>query len=95
MPKRVWRFQGDVALNETDPMVTVFLGNIETNEDTNEDEVRQDVRNPVTMPLSEFVVLVSGPIKHDDVVTKQQEQKAERAATMQAIADAEAVVENK
>jgi hypothetical protein len=54
MAKQPWRFQGDIAYGETDPVVTVFMGEPERDGETGEMVIRQDARNPVTMKLSEL-----------------------------------------
>jgi hypothetical protein len=89
MAKQVWRFQCDVPYGETDPIVTVFLGSTEVDEDSEQTVVRQDTRNPVTMPLSEFAAMMAGSIKHDDIATAQATKRAAEKAEKQARADAE------
>ena len=54
--KHPWRFQGDIAYGETDPMITVFMGEVETDED-GKTSIRQDTRYPVQMKLSELAGL--------------------------------------
>jgi len=73
--KQVWRFQCDPPLGEKDPMVTVFLGELETYDGTV--SVRQDTRDPVTMKTSELVVLMATPEK---ITELQEKQRAERKA---------------
>jgi hypothetical protein len=46
-----WRFQGDISYGETDPVMTVFMGEVLKDEAGNV-TVRQDVTNPVVMKLS-------------------------------------------
>jgi hypothetical protein len=63
MAKHPWRFQGDIAFGETDPVVTVFMGDLETGEDGGR-SIRQDVRDPVRMKLSQLAGvgdLLDGP----------------------------------
>lgn len=51
MSKRPWRIQGDIAHGENDPILTVFLGDVE-HDDHGNPSVRQDVRSTVLMRLS-------------------------------------------
>lgn len=71
--KQVWRFQSDPPIGELDPMVTVFLGELETYDGVA--SIRQDTRDPVTMKLSEMVAIINTPML---AVEMQEKQIAER-----------------
>lgn len=74
MAKVPWRFQGDIARGEIDPLVTVFMGDEVTDEGTGVVTVRQDVSDPVVMKLSELASAshLADPKKMDEVATKQR-----------------------
>lgn len=78
MAKLPWRFQGDIAYGQTDPTVTVFMGETETDEETGIVSIRQDVRNPVTMPLSELKSAshLADPKKMQEVAEGQGKARA-------------------
>jgi len=59
MPTLPWRFQADVAVDNPDPDVTVFIGDSVTNDVTGEKVVHQDTRDPVTVKLSELPAYMS------------------------------------
>lgn len=82
MAKHPWRFQGDIAYGESDPMVTVFMGDLETDEDTGDVSVRQDTRNPVTMRLSELknAAHLASPDEMEKVRVKQRDDRVAAAA---------------
>jgi hypothetical protein len=61
-----WRFQADVAKDETDPMVTVFVGPErqeldENGAPTGASFVDQDANNPAQLPLSELPAALADP----------------------------------
>ena len=58
-----WRFQCDPALGETDPMVTVFVGDTFTNDETGERTVQHDTTNPASVKLSELPAFLAAPVK--------------------------------
>lgn len=63
-----WRLQGDIKMGETDPMVTVFLGQEVAVVDadgnaTSETAIYQNTNNPAVMKLSELVTTITDPIK--------------------------------
>lgn len=70
MARAPWRFQCDVPYGETDPMVTVFVGEVLTRGDGSK-FVEQDVNHPVQMKLSEVddVLMLADP----SVMGKKQE----------------------
>jgi hypothetical protein len=76
--KQVWRFQSDPPMGEKDPMVTVFLGELETYDGAV--SIRQDTRDPVTMKLSEMVALIATP---DKIGELQEKQRADKKEAMQ------------
>lgn len=54
MAKHPWRAQVDIALGETDPVMTVFMGTVFTDPDTGKDFIRQETNDPVLIKLSEL-----------------------------------------
>lgn len=52
MPTLPWRFQADLAPDQPDPDVTVFVGDTVTNDVTGEQKVHQDTSNPEIVKLS-------------------------------------------
>lgn len=78
MAKLPWRFQGDVAYGESDPTVTIFMGNLKTDEETGAVSVEQDTSNPITMPLSKFAKMAKDGIAVDEldaVATREREKR--------------------
>lgn len=53
MAKYPWRVQGDIAHGERDPVLTVFMGEVRTDEDGRM-YIEQETRDPVEMRLSEI-----------------------------------------
>lgn len=81
--KRVWRIQADISLDETDPMVTMFLGPIETDDIDGTVFVRQDTQFPVFIPLSGVSVYLKGN-DHSEVVAMQDTKIAAQQAAIAA-----------
>lgn len=81
MPKLVWRFQADVRYGDDDPMVTVFLGETETEDGVT--IVRQDTRDPVTVKLSALASALA-LVDHATFQGEQVRQKAARKAAEEA-----------
>lgn len=83
MSKHPWRAQVDIAIGDTDPIMTVFMGTVFTDPDSGAQFVRQDVNDPVMMKLSE---LQSSMHLADPAVmeTKHVEQKKAREAAVAA-----------
>lgn len=74
MAKLPWRFQGDIAYGESDPLVTVFMGETMTDTDTGVVSIHQDTRNPVTLRLSELASAahLADPAKMQAIAAKQK-----------------------
>lgn len=89
MAKVPWRFQGDIAYGEKDPLVTVFMGETETDEETGEVSTRQDTRNPITMKLSELTS--ASHIADPDTMGKVADVQKQARVKARADAKAEAV----
>jgi len=49
-----WRFQADISADNLDPDVTVFVGDMFTNDTTGEKTLYKDTNNPETVKLSEL-----------------------------------------
>jgi hypothetical protein len=49
-----WRFQADLTEGDTDPDVTVFIGDTVTNDATGEKTLHQNTADPVIVKLSEL-----------------------------------------
>lgn len=49
-----WRFQADLKAGDTNPDVTVFLGDTVTNDTTGEKTVHQNTADPVVVKLSDL-----------------------------------------
>ena len=88
MSKAVWRFQCDIPLGETDPLVTCFVGRTEEDDDGNT-VTRQETGDPVMIRLSELPSYL-GKKDHSDVAEMQADIRAERNAAAAKVA-AEAV----
>lgn len=54
-----WRFQADLKAGESDPDVTVFVGDMHTNSVTGEEKIYQDTSNPEIVKLSELASFVA------------------------------------
>jgi len=54
-----WRFQADLKPGDTDPNVTVFVGDMHTNSVTGEEKIYQDTFNPEIVKLSELASFVA------------------------------------
>lgn len=65
-----WRIQGEVKPGETDPMMTVFMGQ------TRGDQIEHDVTDPVEVPLSKLVSTLDG----DQLQAINEQQVASRVA---------------
>jgi len=59
MPTYPWRFQADVAADQSDPDVTVFIGDTVTNDVTGEKVVHQNTADPVIVKLSALPAYMS------------------------------------
>jgi hypothetical protein len=59
MPTLPWRFQADLTPENTDPDVTVFVGDTITNDVTGEKKVHQDTANPEIVRLSELSTYIA------------------------------------
>jgi hypothetical protein len=61
-----WRFQADVVIGETDPLVTLFVGAEravmdDNGEPTGETFVQQDTSKPVQLRLTELGPVLADP----------------------------------
>ncbi len=54
MPTYPWRFQADLSVDQPDPYVTVFVGDVHTNDSTGEKKIYPDTSDPMTVRLSEL-----------------------------------------
>jgi hypothetical protein len=73
-----WRFQADIAPGETDPVVTVFMGDTYVDEESGQTRVRQDTVDPVTMKLSELksALHLADPKQMGALHHKQKQERA-------------------
>lgn len=89
MPKHPWRFQCDVPYGETDPVVTVFMGEVFTRDDGSV-FVEQSISVPVLMPLSQVDDVLS-LIDASVMTEKQDEQLAQQKEHLETLADTASV----
>ena len=67
-----WRFQADLKAGESDPDVTVFVGDMHTNSVTGEEKIYQDTSNPETVKLADLSSYITTGMANGITRTEQK-----------------------
>lgn len=94
MTRQPWCFQCDIEYGDTDPIVKVFMGEVETDDETGVTSIRQDTRYPVEIPMSKLTSIAE--LMDNNVMAKRDtDAKAARIKKREdeAIAASQVVVD--